>query len=198
MYPMYPGQFPAQRMPQQMQQQAFPQQMMPASPVGGIASLMPQQMAPQAQQQMPFMQPAPVYGMAEGGAVTRRGGSGKGAGTSGDKMQLATTMRTGTPDQRMAALQQMRGSTGGAPTKATMPEAIGGPMGALAAFRNRGMTAGAGGGKGIGEDGRIQGLRDGASGIERFMAAMRLARQAQESGQELPPGFMVKNMNSNR
>lgn len=53
MYPMYPGQVPAQTM-----------QQMPAAPAGGIASLMPQA----GQYPMPYM-PAPVYGMAVGGPV---------------------------------------------------------------------------------------------------------------------------------
>lgn len=94
---MYPGQVPAQRM---MAQPAAPQQM-PATPVGGIASLMPQQMAPVAQAQMPYMV-TPVMGMADGGRV------GSSVQPSPDMMQLSTVMRTGTPEERMAALNAMR------------------------------------------------------------------------------------------
>lgn len=135
MYPMRP------QMPAPAQQYGYPQvttmpipSTYPQSPAytpmaQGLGALMPQQMNPMAVQQLPFGQ-APVVGMAEGGpvssqmtqqdalrAMAARGGKGaSGAGPQqsmgGDGYELARIMRTGTPEERMAALRQMRGGQG--------------------------------------------------------------------------------------
>jgi hypothetical protein len=97
------------------------QTMMPQTAQGGIAALMqrpmPQMMPQMAPQMMPQLPPqamgmpygaAPVMGMQAGGPVRAPAQAAR-----PDPMGLAAAMRSGSMDQRMAALQQMRGMTGG-------------------------------------------------------------------------------------
>lgn len=103
-YPQMPAQMPAQPLPAVMP--TYPAAAVPMTQ--GIAALAPQQMSPMAAQRMPFGQ-APVVGMAGGGAVPQMAQR----TTGPDGYGLAQIMRTGTPEARMAALQQMRAGQGG-------------------------------------------------------------------------------------